>query len=42
MAFPDTFKNCVGVGIALTTTGTTNANFEVNDIQIVYREKMTR
>ena len=42
MAFPDTFKNCAGVGIALTTTGTTNANFEVNDIQIVYREKVTR
>tara|TARA_R100000654_G_scaffold68773_1_gene97953 strand:+ start:3084 stop:5477 length:2394 start_codon:yes stop_codon:yes gene_type:complete len=42
MSFPDTFKNCVGVGIALTTTGSTNANFEVNDIQIVYREKLTR
>ena len=42
MAFPDTFKNCAGGGIALTTTGTTNANFEVNDIQVVYREKVTR
>ncbi len=42
MAFPATFKNCVGVGIALTTTNATNANFEVNDIQIIYREKVTR
>lgn len=39
---PDTFKNLVSFGIALKSTGLINADFEVNDIQIVYRDKVVR
>ena len=39
---PDTFKNLVSFGIALKGTGLVNAYFEVNDIQIVYRDKVVR
>lgn len=42
LAVPDTFKNLVSFGIALKSTGAVNAGFEINDIQIVYREKAVR
>jgi len=42
LAVPDTFKNLVSFGIALKSTGAVNAGFEINDIQIVYREKSVR
>ena len=42
LAVPDTFKNLVSFGIALKSTGPVNAGFEINDIQIVYREKSVR
>ena len=42
LAVPDTFKNLVSFGIALKSTGAVNAGFEINDIQIVYRDKATR
>lgn len=42
IAVPDTFKNLVSFGIALKSTGAVNADFEVNDIQIVYRDKVVR
>ena len=42
LVLPDTFKNLVSFGIALKSTGAVNAGFEVNDIQIVYRDKVYR
>jgi hypothetical protein len=42
LAVPDTFKNLVSFGIALKSTGAVNAGFEINDIQIIYREKAVR
>jgi len=42
LAVPDTFKNLVSFGIALKSTGAVNAGFEINDIQIVYRDKVIR
>ena len=42
LAVPDTFKNLVSFGIALKSTGAVNVGFEINDIQIVYRDKATR
>lgn len=42
LVVPDTFKNVVSFGIALELNGTSAADFELNDIQIVYREKVYR
>lgn len=50
ISLDSTFNNLVSFGIALkqedslnpSNPGNLNANFEVNDIQIVYREKVTR
>lgn len=43
IALSSDFKNLVSMGIALKNNGSNlNSAFEVNDIQIVYREKVTR
>lgn len=42
IAVNDTFKNLVSFGIALELDGASDADFELNDIQIVYREKVFR
>lgn len=42
LVVPDTFKNLVSFGIALELNGASAADFELNDIQIVYREKVYR
>ena len=42
LAVPATFKNLSSFGIALKSSGAVDADFEVNDIQIVYREKTLR
>ena len=42
ISLSDTFNNLVSFGIALKQTSSLNTSFEINDIQIVYREKVTR
>ena len=42
LAVSDTFKNLVSFGIALELNGASAADFELNDIQIVYRDKVYR
>lgn len=42
LAVPDTFKNLVSFGIALDASGAISSDFEVNDIQLVYRDKVVR
>lgn len=39
---PDDFKNLVSFGIALDASGAISSDFEVNDIQLVYRDKVVR
>jgi len=39
---PDNFKNLVSFGIALDASGAISSDFEVNDIQLVYRDKVVR
>ncbi len=42
LAVPDDFKNLVSFGIALDASGAISSDFEVNDIQLVYRDKVVR
>jgi len=39
---PDDFKNLVSFGIALDASGAISSDFEVNDIQLIYRDKVVR
>ena len=42
LAVPATFKDLVSFGIALELDGASAADFELNDLQIVYRDKVFR